>query len=156
MSDTKLAEEIAKEFFDVWKEAKSSMEDNWDDAFWDNLPQKHKDEYLKTAKRILALTNLSKAKAVEEVEIIFGKQLEEAKREAYDDGLDDATNDAYNAGLKDKEKAVEDARKEGKKEVYYDIHTDLMSVTCKDNYDSMNKRVTQMLQKVQSKMQALK
>ena len=45
--------DIAQELFDVWKEAKSSMPDNWDDETWENLPVFHKREYLLTAERIV-------------------------------------------------------------------------------------------------------
>lgn len=41
---------------------------------------------------------------------------------------------------------------EARKQVYYDIHTDLMSITCRDSYESMSKRVDQLLKKVQEKM----
>lgn len=50
---------IAKMLFDIWKEAKSTEEDNWDDVSFDSLPDKHKHEYLKTSKRIIVLVELS-------------------------------------------------------------------------------------------------
>ena len=50
----KIKEEIARDFlFDVWKEAKSTTEDSWDDIQWDSLSEKEKGEYFKTAKRLL-------------------------------------------------------------------------------------------------------
>ena len=45
---------IARDFlFDIWKDAKSSSEDSWDDVQWESLPEKHQEEYLKTAGRLL-------------------------------------------------------------------------------------------------------
>ncbi len=54
ITDEKSVEDLAREFYDVWQEAKSSMGDNWDDISFDQLPGKHKEEYLKTARRILS------------------------------------------------------------------------------------------------------
>jgi hypothetical protein len=68
-----MVEVLAKEFFDVWVEAKSELPvgDNWNDITWEKLTQKHQGEYLKTARRNLSLLSASyeakKNKAVEEV-----------------------------------------------------------------------------------------
>ncbi len=43
---------LAEELFNVWKEAKSFEEDDWNDTIWASLPEKHKNEYQLTAKRI--------------------------------------------------------------------------------------------------------
>lgn len=51
-------------------------------------------------------------------------------------------------------KAIPIISEEAKKQVYHDIHTDLMSITCRDSYESMSKRVDQLLNKVQEKMLA--
>ena len=51
----KVVVEIAKEFFDVWREAKSTTEDDWDDVSWESLTENHKTEYRKTAQRIIDL-----------------------------------------------------------------------------------------------------
>ena len=50
-----LVEQVATELFDIWKEAKSTCEDNWDDVTWDSLPEKHKGEYRKTTHRLISL-----------------------------------------------------------------------------------------------------
>jgi len=49
----KEAEKIAQWGFEVWKEAKSTTEDNWDDVLWETLPEKHKEEYRKSASRLI-------------------------------------------------------------------------------------------------------
>lgn len=50
----KIREGIARDFlFEVWKEAKSSEIESWDDVTWESLPEKHKTEYLKTAVSLL-------------------------------------------------------------------------------------------------------
>ncbi len=55
MDKDKLEKRIAEWGFDVWKEAKSTTEDNWDDVTWESLPQKHKEEYYKSARRLVDL-----------------------------------------------------------------------------------------------------
>ncbi len=50
-----LEDKIALELFDIWKEAKSFEVDNWDDVTWKSLPEKHKEEYRLTARRIIAI-----------------------------------------------------------------------------------------------------
>ena len=47
--------QIAKEIFDVWKEAKEDCDDNWDDITFESLPEKHKHEYYLTVERLLAI-----------------------------------------------------------------------------------------------------
>lgn len=49
-----LRERLCCELFDVWKEAKSTTDENWDDVTWESLPEKHKREYYLTANRILS------------------------------------------------------------------------------------------------------
>ncbi len=53
MNEDKIILDTAKELFDIWKEAKSTEADNWDDVTWESLPEKHQYEYLLTAKRIV-------------------------------------------------------------------------------------------------------
>jgi len=48
-----LREKIAKELFDIWKDAKSTCEENWEDQDFESLPDKHKQEYYLTANRII-------------------------------------------------------------------------------------------------------
>lgn len=52
--EEKLIEQIAKELFGIWQEAKSTEPDSWDDQTFQDLPDKHKHEYYLTAQRIIA------------------------------------------------------------------------------------------------------
>jgi len=49
-----LVQSFSRELYDIWQEAKSSTEDNWDDVEYDILSVTHRREYEKTAKRMLA------------------------------------------------------------------------------------------------------
>ena len=51
---TELVQSFSRELYDVWQEAKSPTEDNWDDVEYDILSVTHRREYEKTAKRMLA------------------------------------------------------------------------------------------------------
>jgi len=42
--------------------------------------------------------------------------------------------------------------KAARNSAFYEIHTDLMSITCKDSYESMSRRVQQLLDKVHNEM----
>ena len=48
-----LIRSICLELFDIWQEAKRDYDDNWNDVVYDQLPDKHKWEYEKTARRII-------------------------------------------------------------------------------------------------------
>ena len=48
-------EHIAKEIYDVWKEAKEDCDDNWDDITFESLPEKHIKEYYLTVEALLAI-----------------------------------------------------------------------------------------------------
>ncbi len=52
LSEQRLREMVAQELFDIWKDAKSSEVDNWDDVTFESLPEEHKHEYYLTADRI--------------------------------------------------------------------------------------------------------
>lgn len=54
MENKDLLTEIAKELFDIWKEAKETTDDSWGNIQFDDLPEKHKHEYILTANRILS------------------------------------------------------------------------------------------------------
>ncbi len=54
-----LTEFIAEELFSIWKEAKESSCEGWGDTTFEELPEKHKQEYYLTAARILARTRAS-------------------------------------------------------------------------------------------------
>jgi len=60
VTDKEMVEMWARELFEVWKEAKSDLPDgdNWNDQTWESLPDKHKEEYLKTARRNLSQLSL--------------------------------------------------------------------------------------------------
>ncbi len=51
--DTELLTDIARDLFDIWREAKRSETDNWDDVPWESLSEKHQNEYLLSANRII-------------------------------------------------------------------------------------------------------
>ena len=51
--DEEMREAIARWGFYIWKDAKSTETDNWDDVTWESLPEKHKAEYLVGADRLL-------------------------------------------------------------------------------------------------------
>jgi len=46
-------EEVARWGFYIWKDAKSTEIDNWDDVTWENVPESHKVEYRKGVDRLL-------------------------------------------------------------------------------------------------------
>ncbi len=50
----RLRERVARELFDIWKEAKSTTPEPWDDVQWETLSENAKGEYYKTAQRILS------------------------------------------------------------------------------------------------------
>ena len=52
-----MIDKIARALYDVWVEAKQDTEDNWNDVTFDDLPEKHKVEYYKTAKALLPQVN---------------------------------------------------------------------------------------------------
>jgi len=52
---SEIKELVAKELFDIWKEAKSTANDNWDDVTFEALPEKHKHEYYLTVDRIVSI-----------------------------------------------------------------------------------------------------
>ena len=53
MEDKELIEHIAKELFEIWKEAKQEIDKSWEDTIFESLPEKHKYEYYLTSKRIV-------------------------------------------------------------------------------------------------------
>ncbi len=79
----KLLEEIAVALFDIWKEAKSTCENDWDDVTWDSLPENHKKEYLLTAKRILSKVQEYYASLVGEEELLTDEELDNIMRHQY-------------------------------------------------------------------------
>jgi hypothetical protein len=53
--DKELIEKIAPWLYDIWQEAKSSMPDNWDGVTYESLSERDKDEYRKSAQRLIDL-----------------------------------------------------------------------------------------------------
>jgi len=85
MSYEKLLEEIGKDLFDVWKEAKSTCEDSWDDETWDSLPESHKGEYSLTAERIYSKVLSYFASLVGENELLTVEEIKQAVYTTYAD-----------------------------------------------------------------------
>lgn len=52
-TEQELIKRMAFQLFDIWKEAKSSEEDNWDNVLFEQLSEKEKAEYYLTAKRFV-------------------------------------------------------------------------------------------------------
>ena len=53
MEEKELRENIVKELFEIWREAKESTGESWDDVTFESLPKKHKQEYYLTVERII-------------------------------------------------------------------------------------------------------
>lgn len=71
MTREQTIEKIALDLFDVWIEAKSGCPDgeDWDDVTWGKLPEKHKEEYIKTATRIYGYRLVPELKVLKDARI---------------------------------------------------------------------------------------
>jgi len=125
-TDEEFREAVAKLF---WEKAGSTYSYSAHKYIWEKAPAELKKFAYRDAAQICALSTARVQSAKNELTFELGKVVREETG-----------------------KVVQKAQRD----VYYDIHADLMSVTCKDNYDSMSKRVTQLIEKVRDKMSALK
>lgn len=103
---------------------------------WDSCSASEQEAAYRSAKYLLAKAT----------PIIKAEVARETRREM----LRDLTASFYAGYLSPSE--VEEKVKAARNSAFYEIHTDLMSITCKDSYESMSRRVQQLLDKVHNEM----